>query len=329
MPEIHNPQSHAYESGRNGLLSVTTFAILALIFLIGYQYRSQPAPIKPEPAGQAQPGPNTASFLASQAQSSKALPDSSLAHKPRAAVEIHTPSTTASSHERQEEFGWLTVIAKPLYLALRFIYEHGVGNWGWAIIVLTTIFNLLMLWPRTMSMRSSLKMMRLQPKVQALKQRYAHLKINDPKRAEMNVEMMALYKVEGVSLYGGCLPLLLQSPLLFAYASVLRNAVELRQAHWLWITDLSQPDPLHVLPILIIVTMALTQFITPTPTMDPTQRRILAFVMPAIMGLTLWHYASGLGLYWATGNIVNLMIQLAINRSKIGMEMAGGPHLNK
>ena len=305
MPEIHNPQSPAYESSRNGLLPVLTFAILALIFLIGYQYRSQPALTRPEPAAQAQSGPNSASF------------------------KIHTLSTTGSSPEVRVDFGWLAPIAKPLYRALRFIDEHGVGNWGWDIIILTVIFNLLMLWPRTMSMRSSLKMMRLQPKLEALKQRYAHLKINDPKRVEMNAEMMALYKVEGVSIYGGCLPLLLQSPLLFAYASVLRNAVELHQAHWFWITDLSQPDPLHVLPILIVVTMAFTQFITPTPTMDPTQRRVLAFVMPAIMGLTLWHYASGLGLYWATGNIVNLMIQLAINRSKMGKEMAGRQYLKK
>ena len=123
--------------------------------------------------------------------------------------------------------------------------------------------------------------------------------------------------------------MLLQSPLLFAYASVLRNAIELRKAHWFWIADLSLPDPLHVLPLLIIVTMALTQFITPAPTMDPTQRRVLAFVMPAVMGLTLWHYAAGLGLYWVTGNVVNLTIQLAINRSKMGKEMASGPYLKK
>ena len=137
----------------------------------------------------------------------------------------------------------------------------------------------------------------------------------------MNAEMMQLYKNENVNMYGGCLPLLLQMPLFFAYYRVLLNAVELRQAHWFWLTDLSMPDPLHILPILIIVSMFLVQFLTPSPGMDPTQRRMMAIMMPAIMGFTLWHFASGLALYWITGNIINLIIQLAINQSKIGKEM--------
>ena len=220
------------------------------------------------------------------------------------------------------QFGsWLGVIAKPLFLALRFLYEHGVPNWGWAIIIVTVIFNTILLPTRIMMMRSSLKMMRIQPKVEALKQRYAHLKVNDPKRAEMNTEMMALYKTEGVNMYGGCLPMLIQMPLFFAYFRVLQNTVELRQAHWFWLHDLSAPDPLHILPIIIIVSMFLTQFITPSPGMDPNQRRMMAIMMPVIFGFTLWHYASGLALYWCTGNLINLAIQLSINQSHIGKEM--------
>lgn len=218
-------------------------------------------------------------------------------------------------------FGWLTFIAKPLYLALRFVHDHGIGNWGWSIIVLTVIFNLLVIWPRILSMKSSVKMMRVQPKVDALKKRYAHLKINDPKHAEMNAEMMALYKAEGANMYGGCLPLLLQMPLLFAYMSVLRNAGELHQAHWLWLTDLSSPDPLHILPVLIIASMVVTQCISPAPGMNRSQRWMFALLMPAIMGFSLWRYASGLSLYWLTGNIINLLIQFAINRSRLGKEM--------
>jgi YidC/Oxa1 family membrane protein insertase len=213
------------------------------------------------------------------------------------------------------------VIAKPLFLALRFLYEHGIPNWGWAIIIVTVLFNLIMLPTRIMMMRSSLKMMRIQPKVEALKKRYAHLKMNDPKRAEMNTEMMALYKTEGVNMYGGCLPMLLQMPLFFAYFRVLQNTVELRQAHWAWLSDLSAPDPLHILPIIIIVTMFVTQFITPSPGMDPNQRRMMAIMMPVIFGFTLWHYASGLALYWGTGNLINLAMQLGINQSRIGKEM--------
>jgi YidC/Oxa1 family membrane protein insertase len=174
---------------------------------------------------------------------------------------------------------------------------------------------------RIWTMKSSLKMMRIQPKVESLKRRYAHLKPTDPKRAEMNAEMMQLYKTEGVNMYGGCLPLLLQMPLFLAYYRVLLNAVELRQAQWFWLKDLSMPDPLHILPILIVLTMFLVQFITPSPGMDPMQRRMMAIMMPAIMGFTLWHFASGLALYWVTGNIINLVIQVAINRSRIGKEM--------
>ena len=119
-------------------------------------------------------------------------------------------------------------------------------------------------------MKSSLKMMRIQPRLDGLKKKYANLKINDPKRAEMQAEQMAIMKEEGVNMYGGCLPLLLQMPLFFAYYRVLLNAVELRQAHWFWLTDLSMPDPLHVLPILIIGTMFLVQFITPVAGHGPS-----------------------------------------------------------
>ncbi len=222
------------------------------------------------------------------------------------------------------QYGWWGIIAKPLYLALRALRNMmgpGANNWGWAIIIVTVIFNLVLLPTRIWTMKSSLKMMRIQPRLDGIKKKYANLKINDPKRAEMQAEQMAIMKEEGVNMYGGCLPMLLQMPLFFAYYRVLLNAVELRQAHWFWLTDLSMPDPLHLLPILIIGTMFLVQFITPTPGMDPAQRRMMAIMMPAIMGFTLWHFASGLALYWITGNIINLIMQVAINKSKIGKEM--------
>ncbi len=222
------------------------------------------------------------------------------------------------------QFGWFTIIAKPLYLALRFLkglLGPGAYNWGWAIIIVTVIFNLALLPTRLSMMKSSLKMMRIQPKVEALKKRYAHLKVSDPKRSEMNTEMMALYKTEGVNMYGSCLPMLLQMPLFFAYYRVLLNAVELRQAQWFWLTDLSSPDPLYILPVLILVSMFLVQFITPSPGMDPNQRRMMAIMMPIIFGFSMLHFASGLALYWCTGNLINLAIQLGINQSSIGKEM--------
>ena len=219
------------------------------------------------------------------------------------------------------QFGWLSVIAKPLYLALRFLVEHGVGNWGWAIIIVTAIFNFVMTPTRIMTMKTSLKTMRIQPKVDAIKKRYANLKMNDPKRAEMNAEIMALHQSEGINMIGGCLPLLIQMPLFIAYVSILQKAFELRQAHWFWLNDLSSPDPTHVLPILIIVSMFLSQYITPSPGMDPAQRRMMAFMMPAIFGFMLWHYASGMALYWGTSNVMNLGIQMIINQSSMGKEM--------
>ncbi|MFP5250374.1 MAG: membrane protein insertase YidC, partial [Acidobacteriota bacterium] len=222
------------------------------------------------------------------------------------------------------QFGMWTWIAKPLYYALRFLRNlmgAGAYNWGWAIIVVTLIFTLAMLPTRIMMMKSSLKMARIQPKVDAIKKRYSHLKMNDPKRTEMNQEMMALYKTEGVNMYGSCLPLLVQTPLFFAYYKVLENAIELRQAHWFWLPDLSMPDPTYILPVLIVVTMFLTQYITPSPGMDRSQQRMMAFMMPAIFGFTMLHFASGLALYWATSNILYLVMQLAINRSHWGKEM--------
>ncbi len=223
------------------------------------------------------------------------------------------------------QFGsWLGVIAKPLYYALRFIRNSigaGAYSWGWAIILFTAVFNIAFIPLRFMMMKSSLKMMRIQPKVDAIKKRYANLKMNDPKKTEMNTEVMALYKTEGVNMYGSCLPMLPQLPLFYGFFRVLYNAVELRQAHWFWLPDLSQPDPTHILPLLIIISMFLTQYITPSPGMDPMQRRMMAFIMPIFMGSFLWHYASGLALYWATGNVLNLALQLFINQSSYGKEM--------
>ena len=299
MLEIHNPDLESRNPGGNGYVrSLLGFLMLVFMLFFGFQYVWQPKPSVPMSAGQMQ---------------------SQMVHAEIA--KASSPVAGGQSVASPGNFGWLTFIAKPLYLALRLLHDHGIGNWGWSIIVLTVIFNLLIIWPRMMSMESSLKMMRVQPKVDALKKRYAHLKIDDPKRTEMNAEMMALYKAEGANMFGGCLPLLLQMPLLFAYMSVLRNATELHQANWLWLTDLSLPDPLHILPLLIIGSMILTQCITPAPGMSPSQRRMFAILMPAVMGFSLWHYASGLSLYWVTGNMINLLIQFAINRSKLGKEM--------
>ncbi len=298
MPEMHNPDLESRNPSGNGDVSLLALLVIVFLLVFGVQHVQQPKPSAPIPASQVQP---------------------QTVHE-----EIDKAPSPVAGHQSiasPSNFGWLTFIARPLYLALRFLHDHGIGNWGWSIVVLTVIFNLLIIWPRMMSMKSSLKMMRVQTNVDALKKRYAHLKTNDLMRAEMNTEMMALYKAEGANMFGGCLPLLFQMPLLFAYMSVLRNAAELHQAHWLWLTDLSLPDPLHILPLFIIGSMVLTQCITPAPGMNPSQRWMFAILTPAIMGFSLWRYASALSLYWATGNVISLLVQFAINSSKLGKEM--------
>jgi YidC/Oxa1 family membrane protein insertase len=324
LPEILNPnlQNPHGVGNKQSILAVT---LLGLVILCAHQYFSHSKPATLQQASQARhrtketsgaPGSTVGDRIGRTSGEGQTKTGQSLI--PATAME---GKAIGQPVEDPNQFGWLTVIAWPLYRALRLLYEHGAGNWGWAIIVLTAIFNLLMFWPRMMAMKSSLKTMRLQPKVDAIKRRYADLKMNDPKRTAMGAELMALYKDEGANIYGGCLPLLLQTPLFFAYFRVLQHAAELRQAHWFWLTDLSSPDPLHILPIFIVVTMCLTQFVTPSPGMDPTQRRLFAFVMPVVMGFTQWHYASGLALYWATGNLINLGMQLGINRTRMGKEM--------
>jgi YidC/Oxa1 family membrane protein insertase len=124
-----------------------------------------------------------------------------------------------------------------------------------------------------------------------------------------------------VNMFGGCLPTLIQFPLLIAFYSMLGKAIDLRQAHWLWLPDLSRPDAHHILPIFFIISMFLMQYMTPAPGMDPTQRKMMAFMMPAMFGFWTWSVASGVALYWAGSNIVSVIQQVAMNRTSLGQQM--------
>ena len=230
-------------------------------------------------------------------------------------------AVTGPSLEKVVSFGWWGIIAKPLFLILRFFYEHIVPNWGWSILLLTIILNLAMLPTRFQMMKSSLKMQRIQPQMEVIKAKYAKYKATDPRKQEMQREIMDLQKREGVNMFGGCLPMLIQWPLLFGFYRMLGNVIELRHAHWLWLPDLSAPDPWHILPISVVVSMFLTQYFTPSPGMDPAQQKMMAFTMPAVFGFMMWNYGSGLSLYWACSNFFGVATQLLINRSKMGQEM--------
>ncbi len=218
-------------------------------------------------------------------------------------------------------FGWMKFISEPLFLILHWMHEHIVANWGWSILLLTLLINLAMLPTRITMMKSALKMQRIQPQMEAIKERYKKYKATDPRRADMNQEIFALQKKEGANMFGGCLPMLIQWPLLYGFYNMLSNVFELRQAHWLWLPDLASPDPLHILPIFFIVSMFLVQYLTPSPGVDPAQQRMMAFTMPAVFGFMTWSVASGLALYWACGNIVSIAQQTVMNRTSLGREM--------
>ncbi|HVT97722.1 MAG TPA: membrane protein insertase YidC [Acidobacteriaceae bacterium] len=232
---------------------------------------------------------------------------------------VHT--TTGENLEHVVSFGWWGWIAKPMLLVLRFFVTHGIPNWGWAILILTLILNVAMLPTRVMMMKSSLKMQRIQPQMDAIKAKYAKYKTTDPRRQEMNKEMFDLQRKEGVNMFGGCLPMLLQYPLLFGFYRMLEYAIELRQAHWLWLTDLSAPDAMHILPLSVIVSMFLSQFFTPSPGMDQKQQRMMAFMMPAVFGVMMWNIGSGVALYWAGSNLLGVATQMVMNRTSMGVEM--------
>ncbi len=188
-------------------------------------------------------------------------------------------------------------------------------------MILTLIINVILLPLRIKTMQSGLKMQRIQPQMDAIKERYKKYKATDPKRNEMNAEIMKLQKDNGVNMFGGCIPTLIQLPLLFAFFSMLPKVVELRHAHWFWLPDLTSADPYHILPIIMVVSQFLMQFYTPSPGVDPQQQKMMAFMMPAVSGWMTWNYASGLALYWSVGNLIGIAQQAIMNRTSLGREM--------
>jgi YidC/Oxa1 family membrane protein insertase len=240
---------------------------------------------------------------------------------------IHTAD--GNTLEPLLDFGFFGPIGKYLFLGLRAVHsaiaphDEGVHNysWGWAIVIFTILINLVLLPLRVQGMKSALKMQRLQPQIDVIKAKYKNPKATDPKAGEMNAEVMALQKANGVSMLGGCIPSLIQLPLLFAFFTMMTKVVELRQAHFFWLPDLSSADPWHILPILMVITSFIAQYYTPSPGVDPQQQKMMAFMMPAFSGWMTWNYASGLALYWNIGNLVMILQQQVMNRTALGREM--------
>jgi YidC/Oxa1 family membrane protein insertase len=216
-------------------------------------------------------------------------------------------------------FGWWGILSRPLFLWLKWTYNHIVHNWGWAIVIQTFIITILLLPLRITQMKSMLKMQRIQPQIKNIQEKYKKYSLRDPRKAAMNEEVSALYKKEGVNPAGGCLPMLIQFPFLIAYYRMLGVALELRHAHWLWITDLSASD--WVLPLLMVVSMIVVQRMTPQAGMDPAQQKMMTVMMPLMMGFIFFKLAAGLNLYYTESNLISIAQQAIMNRTKLGREM--------
>lgn len=221
--------------------------------------------------------------------------------------------------EQVVDFGWFWFLAKPLFASLNWTNDKVVHNYGWSIILVTVIINFLLLPLKLSSLRSAKKMQTVQPEIAAINARYKGLGLRDPRKAEQNQEVMDLYKKHGVSPLGGCMPMVVQIPFFFAFYKVLSVVIEMRGAHWLWVTDLSRPETLaiRILPVTMMATQFVLQKMTPTPSADPTQARVM-LLMPLMFGFMFYGVQSGLVLYWLTGNVVGIAQQWWFNRAAAG-----------
>ena len=214
------------------------------------------------------------------------------------------------------DYGWLTMVAAPIFWALEAIHKL-VGNWGWAIVILTIIIKAIFFPLSAASYKSMAKMKLLAPRLTHLKERYG----DDKQR--MNQEMMKMYQTEKVNPLGGCLPILVQIPVFIALYWVLLGAVEMRDAPWiLWIKDLASPDPFYILPVVMMISMFIQTKLNPTPP-DPIQAKVM-MAMPLIFGVMFFWFPAGLVLYWVVNNTLSIAQQWQITR----MMESGGKAAN-
>jgi YidC/Oxa1 family membrane protein insertase len=222
--------------------------------------------------------------------------------------------------ELVKDYGWLTPLAKPLFWLLDQLHSV-LGNWGWAIVGLVVVLKIAFYWLNSAAYKSMAKMKAVAPKVNELRERYKD------KPQQMQQEMMRIYKEEKVNPLGGCLPILVQMPFFIALYWVLLSSVEMRQAPWLYISDLAQPDrllgtipwigmPIGLLPILMTATSLFQVWLHPAPT-DPLQARLM-WIMPLAFGFMFFFFPAGLVLYWLTNNILSIAQQYYINK-KLGV----------
>lgn len=213
------------------------------------------------------------------------------------------------------QFGYLEFIADPLFHGLKWLHKY-VPNYGWAIVVLTLVINMVLFPLRISSYKTTLKMQRVAPEIKQIQERYKKYKMNDPRKAEMNKEVMAIYSREGINPIGGCFQMFLQMPIWFGLNRALSYAIELRHTKWLWITDLASKDPYYVLPVLVGITMYLVSKMTPMTATDPQQAQMMK-IMPLTFSVmfVVFPFSSGLALYILTSSLVGIVQQWYLNRS--------------
>jgi YidC/Oxa1 family membrane protein insertase len=205
-----------------------------------------------------------------------------------------------------KDYGWLTIVAKPIFWLMDQIHKV-LGNWGWTIIVLTILIKLAFFPLSAASYRSMAKMKTVTPKMQAIRERFK----SDPQK--MNQAMMELYRTEKINPLGGCLPIVVQIPVFIALYWVLLASVEMRNAPWLgWIHDLAAPDPFYILPVVMAVSMFIQTKLNPTPP-DPVQAKVM-MVMPIVFSVMFFFFPSGLVLYWVVNNVLSITQQWVITK---------------
>ncbi len=235
---------------------------------------------------------------------------------------VAVPTVTGAPKDLRSmvNFGWFGPIARPLFLWLQWTNKY-VHNWGWSIVLQTIVITIALLPLRFYQMRSALKMQRVQPQMKAIQEKYKKYSMRDPRKQDMNKEVADLYKREKVNPIGGCLPMVIQLPFLYGYYRMLSTAIDLRQAHWLWIHDLSSADPWMLLPIVMAGSMFVLQRMTPQAGMDPAQQRMMNYMMPVMMGVFFFRLPAGLNLYYALSNLVMVLQTAVMNRTELGREM--------
>jgi YidC/Oxa1 family membrane protein insertase len=236
---------------------------------------------------------------------------------PGAATEVHARLYAGPQEEYRleqiapglelvKDYGWFTILAKPLFGLLTHLHQL-IGNWGWAIVGLVVLLKVAFYWLNASAYRSMAKMKAINPKVMEMRER-----LKD-KPQQMQQEMMRIYREEKVNPLGGCLPILVQMPFFIALYWVLLSSVEMRNAPWIgWIHDLSARDPYFILPLLMTASTMLQTWLNPTPP-DPVQARMM-WIMPLVFSVMFFFFPAGLVLYWLTNNILSIAQQYLINK---------------